>query len=519
MEFVIDLEVNANVPLFRKISNALRKAILEGRLQAGQPAPSIRDLASSLEISRTTVLKAYDDLQSQGYFEAISGMGTFVSKKSAEFINMAPEKERPAARAKVQPCVQFTQLGRRLLAQSSAQPSQTFSVSRESIAIDLLPISIWKRILMAQYHVDVLSDLEEDCDPLGYYPLRKSIAGYVSRARAIKCKPEQIVVFSEAEHAVDAICRLMLEANDTVVVEDPGDMSARAIMHAHGAEVVPVKVDDSGISVSLLSELEQKVKMAFVSPSNQKPSGGQMTLARRHQLLQWAQRSGALIVEDDTGSEFRFGTSPEPAIQALAQSDTVIYLKGFGALLSPMAKMAFLIIPECMIAAMTAVKDQLQRQCSLLDQVVMTEFIDEGHLERYIRRTSSMYKSRRQAMIFSVTRFVGPRAKVSRVANGTFVRLQIESSLSDDFLLQLAQEAKLKMSSTSAFYSGEAKKGEFILHFAPLDEETIESRVRRFAFSIDEHEKKEEQASRLLPLRPDTQVAAIVQPFGIAAGT
>jgi GntR family transcriptional regulator/MocR family aminotransferase len=518
MEFVIDLESNANVPLFRKISNALRKAILEGRLQAGQPAPSIRDLAKSLEISRTTVLKAYDDLQSQGYFEAISGMGTFVSKKSAEFINMAPEQERPLQRAKVQPCVQFTQLGRRLLTQSVVQPISS-SATRDSIAIDLLPVSIWKRILTAQYHVDVLSDLEEDCDPLGYYPLRKSIAGYVSRARAIKCKPEQIVVFSEAEHAIDAICRLMLDANDTVVVEDPGDMAARSIMHAHGAEVLPIAVDESGISVSQLSGLEQKIKVAYVSPSNQKPSGGQMALGRRHQLLQWAQRTGALIVEDDSGSEFRFGTTPEPAIQALAQSDTVIYLKSFGTLLSPMVKMAFLIVPECMIAAMTAVKEQLQRQCSLLDQVVMTEFIEEGHLERYIRRTSSMYKSRRQAMIFSISRFVGPRAKVSRVANGTFVRLQIESSLADEFLLQLAQEAKLKMSSTSAFYSGEAKKGEFILHFAPLDEEAIESRVRRFAFSIDQHEKQEDQASRLLPLRPETQVAAIVHPFGIAAGT
>jgi len=175
-----------------------------------------------------------------------------------------------------------------------------------------------------------LNWLDYSTEANGYQPLREAITHYLTRSRAVNCQPEQILISNGTQQALDLILRLLIEPGETIAIENPGYLSARIIFETQGANILPISVDNSGLIVQeLANSTEKNIRLIYVTPSHQFPTGAILSLPRRLELLNWAQQSGALIIEDDYDSEFRYGEKPIPALQGLDNSDSVLYIGTF----------------------------------------------------------------------------------------------------------------------------------------------------------------------------------------------
>ncbi|MEP7380463.1 MAG: PLP-dependent aminotransferase family protein, partial [Gemmatimonadota bacterium] len=353
----LDLDPTAPLTLQRQLYEALRSAILEGRLAPGDCLPGTRSLATTLEISRTTVALVFDQLRAEGYLTGRARSGTFVARVLPEAHLRAPGREsrsdkrvaseagsrpRRVARAggapeahdatgnQGNPSRLLSRRGTMLASLSvSSSPLHGTTGSRAfrmgTPALDHFPLPLWGRLLSRCWRGMAAPQLAY-AEPHGYAPLRAAIAAYLRQARAVTCEPEQVIVVSGAQQAFDLAARVLLDPGDRVAVEDPGYRGSRAAVLAAGAMPVPVAVDGDGLDVAALRALSPAPRMVCVTPSHQFPLGVTLSAARRLALLEWARTSGAWIVEDDFDSEYRFRGRPLPSLQGMDPEGRVIYV-------------------------------------------------------------------------------------------------------------------------------------------------------------------------------------------------
>jgi GntR family transcriptional regulator/MocR family aminotransferase len=255
---------------------------------------------------------------------------------------------------------------------------------------------------------------------LGFPPLREAIADYISRARGVAANPEQVVVVTGSQQALDLIVRLLVDPGDRVVLEEPGYQGARQVLVAAGARVIPTPVDDSGLDVSRLPR-GREVRLAYVTPSHQFPLGGVMPLARRLELLRWAEASRAIVVEDDYDSEFRYDGHPVEALQGLDRGRRVLYVGTFSKILFPSLRLAYVVAPEHLIPAVRGIKFLMDYHTPTFEQSVLADFIAEGHLERHVRRARTRNAARRKALLDALDEQLGDRVEVVGANAGVHV--------------------------------------------------------------------------------------------------
>lgn len=336
MDFAINIDPDAPLPLHRQVYEELRRAILLGRLTSGGKLPSTRSLAQLLGVSRATVTQGYELLLSEGYLETIVGSGTFVCRQLPdELLNTAPIE------SKLQPSnslVPLSAYGKSLSDKAFLRiPEQaveiSFSYGRP--AFDQFPIDLWRKLISRHCHSKA-EVLDYTDNSLGYQPLREAIAAYLSRSRAVNCQAEQIIIVGGSQQGLDLITRILIDPNDGIAVEEPGYLGARRAFLAQGASLFPVPVDQSGLIVSKLTTgIIPKLKLIYVTPSHQFPTGAVLSLPRRLELLAWAHKTGVMIIEDDYDSEYRYGERPIPALQGLDQGNSVVYVGTFSKVLFP----------------------------------------------------------------------------------------------------------------------------------------------------------------------------------------
>ncbi len=311
---IFPIILDQNAPLYQQLYDAFRKAILARRIPGGSPLPSTRRLASELNISRTTVINAYEQLLAEGYIEGKGGAGTYVA-------DVLPDEQLqtdfdPVLTSKT------LQKERRLSKQGSFfevlapksgvafKPLRTFPMGIP--ALDVFPFAEWRQ-LGSQCYRTAPRELFAYSSPAGYEPLREALAKYLVLARAVKCDPSQILIVTGTQQAIDLAARLLLDPGDQVWMEDPGYVAARRALEGVGAAVVPIPVDDDGIDITAGMTISPDARLAYVTPSHQFPLGVTMKLSRRLRLLDWAYQSGAWILEDDYNSELRFTGHPLPS--------------------------------------------------------------------------------------------------------------------------------------------------------------------------------------------------------------
>jgi GntR family transcriptional regulator / MocR family aminotransferase len=397
---VFNIDPESTKSIYRQLYTSLRIAILNGQLAPGTQLPSTRALALELGFARGTILNAYEQLFAEGYVENKMGGGTYVARELPDELLRVPAIQAPA----LSQDQRSRTLSLRGIAMASTAYASTYDLSPVRVfrpglaALDAFPLKIWSRITTR--HARQRSyDLLNYGDPAGYKPLRQVIAGYLGSVRAVKCDPEQVIIVSGSQQALDLTSRVLLDPGEDVLIEDPCYPGARGALLGAGAHLIPVPVDKEGMDIIAGMARSATARMAYVTPSHQYPLGVTMSLARRLALLEWARRTKAWILEDDYDSEFRYKGRPLSALQGLDTSGHVIYIGTFSKVLFPALRLGYMVVPPDLVDGFIAARTMIDLHPPTLGQVILTDFLTEGHFGRHIRRMRELYAGRQAALV------------------------------------------------------------------------------------------------------------------------
>ncbi|WP_053204827.1 PLP-dependent aminotransferase family protein [Jiangella muralis] len=374
--------------LYRQV----RAAILAGRLPAGQPLPPSRELAGDLGIARNTVSMAYDRLAAEGFLTARPGVGTFVADDLAQDGPSGDDDDQVALapRAVWAGLPEATDL-------ASADAEYDFRPGVPDAT--LFPYATWRRVTARQLRASAVGTGAHIASA-GHPPLRAAIARHVAVARGVPASADDVIVTSGSQQAVDLLTRVLLAPGDVVAVEDPGYPLPRRMLTSSGFTVVPVPVDADGLVVGSLPDT---ARLVYVTPSHQFPLGPSMSLGRRLALLEWARRTGALIVEDDYDSEFRFAGRPFEPLAGLGAPGHVAYVGSFSKTLLPTLRLGFVVAPRSLRDAMHKAKQLLDWHTAVPAQAALAELIDDGLFARHLKAMRRVY-ARRHHLVTSLLR-------------------------------------------------------------------------------------------------------------------
>jgi GntR family transcriptional regulator/MocR family aminotransferase len=480
---MIAVDRQSGTPLHRQIYDALRAMILDRRLESGQQLPSTRALADELGISRIPVLDAYSQLLAEGFIESRSGAGTFVglslSDQFASVRSVAPYPAREAASEEI------SQLARLLPVERTPWFPSSGAFSVGQIAYDHFPFRIWSD--MVTRHARRVRALSLNyADPLGLEEFREAIAGYLRSSRAVRCDASQIMIVNGSQHALDLTARVLLDPNASAWIEEPGYELLRHTLVLSGCRLVPVPVDGEGLDTAAGIQLDATARAAFVTPSHQYPLGATMSPARRLQLLEWAHRQHAWIVEDDYDSEYRYETMPVASLQGLDPGSRVVYIGTFSKTLFPSLRLGYIVIPPALIERFLAVRRANDLFPSPLYQSVLTDFIEAGHFARHVRKTRHLYAERCKALTHAVKAQLGDEIEVLGAQAGMHLVITLPANYSDRKIAAHAAHKGLWLWPLSAAYLGSKPRQGFILGFGGTKADAMPSQVRRLHEAIRE---------------------------------
>ncbi len=361
----------------------LRDAIVSGRLAAGDRLPPTREVASQLGVSRTTVTTVYGRLAAEGYIEGRAGAGSYVSPGVHPGTRSHPQPAALEPVAKSMPSAVQWSLG----GFDETPPRFDLRTGRPDPA--LFPLVEWRRCMTTAMQTAPGGY----GNPAGLPSLRRAIAHWIGRSRAVEATADQIIITAGAQQGIDLITRLLVSPGQAVAVEDPGYPPVAALLEASGTEVTPVPVDSNGIVVD---QIPTRARMVYTTPSHQSPTGVTMSLARRRELLHFAEQHNVAIVEDDYDSEYRHADRPLEPLHRLDRHGRVIYVGTFSKTLSPSLRVGFIVLPPSLVAPATALRSLIDWQPPATLQATLLRFIVDGHLDRYLRRTRKIYSERHQ---------------------------------------------------------------------------------------------------------------------------
>ena len=390
------------------LADAIRAAIIDGRLQAGAPLPATRLLAGDMGVSRGVIVEAYQRLADEGLVSARPGAGTRVLGISRRAPGTRPAQARPA-QARPGPTAERPD--------SSLLPQPW----RARAEIDLspgvpdlsgFPRSAWLRAEKRVLEQASVTDLGYG-DPRGSRWLRTELAGWLARTRGLRADPDDIIIVTGVAQALALLARVLRDL-DAIAVEDPGSRGSRDELAYWGLRPVPVPVDEHGLRVDDLARGD--LRAVLLTPAHQFPTGVVLAPRRRRDLLDWAAGADALIVEDDYDAEYRYDRAPVPALQASAPS-LVAYAGSTSKTLAPGMRLGWLIPPSRLHANLVEAKRASDLGSPALPQLVLARLIASGELEQHIRGVRKRQRSRRDALLRALREHL-PAARVQGIAAG-----------------------------------------------------------------------------------------------------
>src|SRR5262245_808898 len=480
------------VPATHWLYESLRRSVLDGRLRAGGRLPSTRDLARTYGVARGTVVTAFEQLKTEGYLHATVGSGTFVA---SALPGRMPERSRAArgsvALKRASRISTYANRVRPFDEGITAERIPAFRTNRP--ALDLFPVTVWSTVASRRVRRATRS-LLHGCGPTGYPPLREAVADCLVRARGAACHPEQVVIVSGVQEALDLVARLLLDPGDRVVMENPGYFGAGAIFEAAGATVVPVPVDDEGLTID--ADVLRNARLVYVTPAHQFPLGVSMSLTRRLALLQCAANTGALIFEDDYDSEFRYAGRPVPALQGLDRHGLVIFAGTFSKVLFPSLRIGYLVIPPDLVDRFAATISVTRRHAPLLEQAVLCDFLAEGHFGRHLRRMREVYAERLSVLLEAARQRLSGLLEVSPMEAG----LQTVGWLCGGIAGEAAEEAAaargVEVTPLSRYSRRCPAREGLQLGFAAVDADEIRRGVRELAVALSSRRESSTSSAR-----------------------
>lgn len=451
-ELTFDLKVNGKIPLYEQIYSYIKANIQNGKFPYGEKLPSTRALSKYLEVSRSTVDLAYEQLISEGYIESEPYKGYFV--------------------AQIEELYHFEKVESAAEAEAREMPGNyLYDFTPNGVESSNFPYNIWRKISR-----EILQDdtLELFCagDSKGEYSFRKTICSYLYQARGVNCQPSQIIIGAGNDYLLMLLCTL-LERRMVVGVENPAYKQAYHLFRSQAVRTVPVRMDRAGMRVDELRV--SGVNVAYVTPSHQYPTGVVMPIRRRLELLSWAEeRKDRYIIEDDYDSEFRYKGKPIPALQGYDRNGKVIYLGTFSKSITPGLRISYMVLPPELLQVFEEKGGFLHGTVSKTDQFVVQRFIEGGHFERHLNKSRALYKSRHDRLVGELR----PLQHVCRISGehaGVHLLLTFHNGKTEEELVALALEKGIRVYGLSEYIIegvGECEPT-ILLGYAMLSEKRI----------------------------------------------
>ena len=464
MELHISLEGKRDLggQLYRQLAEAIRS----GRLADGQQLPPSRLLASQLGLSRKTVSDVYDKLGYEKLLVGRVGVGSFVQAPPAS------PRRRPAATvlASAERLARWAATPRPLVQGPRSEFARyAFIGGRATPA--LFPHDEWRRCVQHALRQD--RQERGNYGPVEGLPvLRTAIAGHAAFSRGIRCTPEQILVTNGAQQALALLAQTLLEPGDTVAVEEPGYPMARQLFASLGMRVVGIEVDQDGMMVE---QLPDGTKLIYATPAHQFPLGMPMSMARRHALLERARALGAIIIEDDYDSAFRYEGRPTDALQSMDRHGVVAHVGSFSKIMLPELRLGYVVLPLAIVAAVETVKYLNDCHTASLGQHALAKFIGDGHLLRHIRRCHDIYAGRRERLQHWFNGPLAPWFRLVPASAGFHVAALAQAPLDIAQLLRRARLADISLYALASFYHGDARHEGLFLGYGAIDRLDIDT--------------------------------------------
>jgi GntR family transcriptional regulator/MocR family aminotransferase len=495
------IELDRRQGLSRQLYQALRLRVLDGRLASGTRLPASRDLAAALAISRNSVVRAYDQLYAEGFIEGRVGDGTYVAqlpqaalpaKKLSTKVSTGFSTGLPTAlstnwldlpvdpSSKVIHSDALTRIKNNHLARPPSGPPRAFRVGVP--AFDLFPFDVWAKLNAAFWRKP---DLQQLCygDPAGDARLRGMIAAYLRSSRGMQCTAEQIVITSGAQQGISLCAQLLVEPGDGVAIENPGYRAAGHAFAVAGARLHGVAVDSEGIDCQQLAGLTD-CRLTYVTPSHQYPTGVVMSLARRLELLAWAERTQGWIVEDDYDGEYRYSGAPLAPLAALDQQGRVLYVGTFGKVAFPALRLGYLVLPPGLVDVFAQRRAVDVRHSEVSTQAVMAEFMAAGHFQRHIRRMRRAALSRRDTLLSGWPADIPGVGPLPTVAAGLHLTVPVDSVARERTLIEQAASVDVEINGLSSYWLPDSsaapdRRAGLVMGFAAVPEKAIEAALAR----------------------------------------
>jgi len=446
--------INGRKDLAGQLYQQLREAIESGRLAAGTQLPPSRLLAEQLGISRKTISDTYAVLTYENFLVGKIGSGTFVNARNS----ITRRKQTPSDFASSE-LIQRWQNLKSPLRHPSMEGTLRCEFIGGATTRNQFPEEEWRRC--TQYALrQIASSRGFYSQPEGLPALRNAIARHISFSRGVNCVDDDVVVCNGAQQALDVISRVLIQPGSTVAMEDPGYTPARLLFSAQGANVVGVPVDSEGIQVELIPD---GTRLIYVTPSHQFPLGMPMSQARREALLERARVLGAIIIEDDYDSEFRYEGRPTDSLQSMDEHGIVAYVGTFSKTLLPELRLGYAVLPPAIIEAVITAKSLTDVHTSTLPQWALAKFISDGYLLKHIRRCHTIYAGRRDRILARMKGDLSRWFEVVPSTAGFHMALLCKEPINIPLLIELAKKVEVGLYPLEPFFhSTEAKKGLFL---------------------------------------------------------
>lgn len=461
--------------LSRQLYLALRERILDGRLAGRTRLPASRDLADLLGISRNTVTRAFDQLYAEGYIEGRVGAGTFV----ADLRQPAAAVAAPAALPGPLPGPALQLLAEHRLNPRPDGPPRAFRVGVP--AFDLFPFETWAR-LMARFWRRPPAEALGYGDPAGDRRLRELVAAYLRSSRGLACEPEQVLITCGSQQAISLCAQLLVQPGERVAIENPGYRAAGHAFAVAGGRLCGVPVDAEGLDTAALEALGA-CRLAYVTPSHQYPTGVTLSLARRLELLAWAERHDAWVIEDDYDGEYRYRGVPLAPLASLDRQGRVLYVGTFCKIAFPGLRLGYLVLPQALVEPFAQRRALDIRHSEAGSQAVMAEFIAAGHFQRHVRRMRGAARARRDALLQGWPQVPGC-APLPAVEAGLHLSVAVDSLARERELIAQAAAVGVEINALSGYWlpdstTPEDARAGLVLGFAAVPEAQIAEALQR----------------------------------------
>jgi GntR family transcriptional regulator / MocR family aminotransferase len=453
------INTKTKCPIYEQLYRQIKDKIMTDEWKFNTRIPSSRQLAKELQISRNTVEQAYQQLYAEGYLFSKPRIGYYVEQLNTTFINQQSSCETGEK-----------------IAQNTAKNQYRYDFRYGKLDYRYVPFKIWKN-LMIKCFGEEMDGLTSYGGHQGERGLREQIAKYAAEYRGVKCSPEQIIVGAGTLYCLGLLCNLLRQTTNTVSFEDPGYGRARAVFKNAGFKVCPIQVDKDGLNIQELDN--SSTTAVYVTPSHQFPTGAIMSISKRLQLIEWATRKKAIIIEDDYSCHFRYNARPIPALQGISQTANVVYLGNFSKSLLPSLRLAFMVLPLSLLDNYKRIYEKYNTSVPYLFQKTLEKFMRDGYLDRHLHRVLQVYKKKHDFLIQCLNKEFNDKIKIEGKNAGLFITVRVNSDLFETQLIHHAAKLGVRVYPISDHWERvEQYDGKMVLlGYSSLDVNEIEQGV------------------------------------------